>query len=234
MSQDVISRAELGRIDALPLRSLRRIAFGLGADLVITLRWRGGEIDRLLDEGHASLVGAVVAMLISAGWIVQPEVSYSEYGERGSIDLLAWHAPTRTLLVIEVKTELTSLEAMLRKLDEKVRLAPTIAFKRFSWSAGRVGHLLILPAGTTPRRHVDRHAGVLDRVFPMRGAQLRRWIASPAGPFGGIWFVPVTQAGRARSGGVGSNRIRVTSRDAGERDSAQPSSSGATNDARPA
>jgi hypothetical protein len=58
-------------------------------------------------------------------------VSYSVYGERGSIDLLAWHPAIRTLLVIEVKTEVSSVEAMLRKHDEKVRLAPRVAAERF-------------------------------------------------------------------------------------------------------
>lgn len=35
-----------------------------------------------------------------------PEVSFSIYGQRGVIDILAWHAATRSLLVIELKTEM--------------------------------------------------------------------------------------------------------------------------------
>jgi hypothetical protein len=55
------------------------------------------------------------------------------FGERGSIDLLAWHESSRTLLVIELKTELTSVEETLRRHDSKVRLAPGIARERFGW-----------------------------------------------------------------------------------------------------
>src|SRR5438874_1584361 len=91
VSQNVISRAEIGRLESLSLRVLRRVAHALGAEVVVTLRWRGAELDRLLDQGHAALAGAVTELLTSLGWEVQAEVSYSIWGERGSIDLLAWH-----------------------------------------------------------------------------------------------------------------------------------------------
>lgn len=48
-----------------------------------------------------------------------PEVSFSIYGERGVIDLLAWHGPSRTLLVIELKTEVVDAAEMLGVLDRK-------------------------------------------------------------------------------------------------------------------
>ena len=38
-------------------------------------------------------------------WRLSPEVSFSVYGERGIIDVLAWHPKTKILLVIELKTE---------------------------------------------------------------------------------------------------------------------------------
>jgi hypothetical protein len=40
------------------------------------------------------------------------EASYSIYGERGSIDILAGHATTRSMLVVEVKSELMSIEEL--------------------------------------------------------------------------------------------------------------------------
>jgi transcriptional regulator with XRE-family HTH domain len=210
VSQDVVSRAERGELAAIPIRTLRSVASALGADLTITLRWRGAELDRLLDEGHAALAGAVVQTLERLGWEVHPEVSYSVYGERGSIDLLAWHAPTRTLLVVEIKTELASLEATIRKVDEKVRLAPKVALDRFDWRPRAVSHLIVLPAASTPRRQVRRHASVLDRAFPARGAVVREWLATPTGAIGGLMFVSVTRAGRDSAGGVSRKRIRLT------------------------
>ena len=43
-------------------------------------------------------------------WVAVPEVTFSIYGERGAIDILAWHEPTRSLLVIELKTELVDIQ----------------------------------------------------------------------------------------------------------------------------
>ena len=126
MSQPTISALERGQIDCTPLRTVRTVLDALDATAWLDVSWRGGIIARLLDERHAALVGAVASSLTSWRWEVVPELSYSEYGERGSIDLAAWHADSRTLLVIEVKTELVSVESTLRKLDEKVRLGPKI------------------------------------------------------------------------------------------------------------
>jgi hypothetical protein len=47
---------------------------------------------------------AVTRLLADDGWEAVPEVTYSIFGERGSIDL-AWHPASRTLLVIELKSE---------------------------------------------------------------------------------------------------------------------------------
>src|SRR5215203_4511675 len=112
LTQDDVSRGERGHLRNL--NKLKAQAAALDAEMFVTIRWRGGEIDRLLDEGHATIVGWVAATLTSLGWQVQPEVSYAVFGERGSIDILAWHPETRTLLVVEVKTELTSIEETLR------------------------------------------------------------------------------------------------------------------------
>lgn len=72
-------------------------------------------------QGHAQLVGVTVVALRANGWASAVEVTYSIFGERGSIDVLRFHSASGSLLVIEVKTELTSLEATLRRHDEKVR-----------------------------------------------------------------------------------------------------------------
>lgn len=210
ISQDAVSRIERGFIDAMPLRSVRRVAASLGADLVVSIRWRGGEIDRLMDEGHAALVGAVAAVLAASGWEIQPEVSFAECRESGSIDILAWHAGSRTLLVVEVKTELTSLEETLRRHDAKVRLAPAIAGNRFGWRAAATSRLLVLPDLSTPRRRVRRHASVLDRAYPTRGPAMSGWIKSPVGSVAGMLFVSPTHSGRGIQPSVSRRRIRRT------------------------
>ncbi|HTK44728.1 MAG TPA: helix-turn-helix transcriptional regulator [Patescibacteria group bacterium] len=198
IGHDVVSRVERGRIEGLTIRTLRRLFSAFDAEIVILVRWRGGELDRLLDRRHAMLGDAVVSRLERLGWTVMPEVSYSEYGERGSIDLLAWHAEARTLLVIELKTELPSIEETVRRHDGKTRLAARIALDRFGWQAGAVARLLVLPDERTPRRQVERFANVLGRAYPLRGRAAWTWLASPAGAMSGLIFLTVADQARLR------------------------------------
>ncbi|CAN5795643.1 hypothetical protein BH24CHL5_BH24CHL5_04010 [soil metagenome] len=210
LTQHDISRVERGYAGLMSVVKLRRVAAALDADLVVTVRWRGGEIDRLLDEGHAALVGWVMATLTRMGWEVRPEVSYAIGGERGSVDVLAWHAATRTLLVVEVKTELTSVEETLRRHDAKQRLAAELGAGRFGWAApSSVCRLLVLPDLSTPRRHVARHAAVLDHAYRLRGAAARAWLRKPDGPVSALVFAPLTRGARGRRGAISRKRVRT-------------------------
>jgi transcriptional regulator with XRE-family HTH domain len=207
LSQDVISLIENGRLEDVSVRALRKVARALGGDLRIELWFRGGELDRLMDEGHAALVGTVASRLEGLGWETRPEVSFAVFAERGSIDLVAWHAASRTLLVIEVKTELTSIEETLRRHDAKVRLAADLVAERFGWRPARVARLLVLPDGSTARRQVRRHGAVLRSAYPVRGRALRAWLREPAGSAAGLAFVPPTTMGRTANGPVSRRRI---------------------------
>jgi transcriptional regulator with XRE-family HTH domain len=218
VSQDVISEIELGRLDQVTLRVFRAVAAALGAEVLVTLRWRGADLDRLMDEGHSSLVGAIADLLTGAGWLVQPEVSFAVYGERGSIDLLAWHPATRTLLVVEVKTELASVEETIRTLDVKVRLAPGVAEDRFGWDPQVRAHLLVLPERSTQRRQVARHSAVLDLSFPVRGQTMRAWIGAPDRSVGGLMFLSAAGGGRAREAAVSRKPVRQSRAEAAERE----------------
>lgn len=80
------------------------------------------------------LVGQVAALLRRQGWGVEIEVSDSEYGERGSYVAIAFRADSGTLLVVEVKTDVASVEATLRRLDEKARLGPMVAPDQYAAS----------------------------------------------------------------------------------------------------
>lgn len=210
----MVSRLERGRIAGMPVARIREIAQALDAEVFLVVRWRGGELDRLVDEAHATIVGRTVEILRSLGWETRSEVSFSVYGERGSIDVLAWHAPTRTLLVVEVKSELTSVEETLRVHDAKLRLAPRIAAERFGWHATASARLLVLPDLSTARRRVVRHSAVLDEAYAHRGHALRAWLGSPTPPAsnrrgGGLLFVSVTHGVRGRNGPVTRKRVRT-------------------------
>ncbi len=151
--------------------------------------WQGAALDRLLDEGHARLSGRVVEILGQQGWMTEVEVTFSVYGDRGSIDILAWHAASRTLLVVEIKTELASVEGLLRPLDVKCRLARDIARDRFGWQPTRVCRVVVMPEDSTVRRQVTRHARIIDASLPHRSREVRQWLRSPHGQLAGLCFL---------------------------------------------
>jgi hypothetical protein len=184
-----VYRVEHGRLGSMSIDTVRGVLRALEMDLDLVARWRGGDLDRLADEGHAILVGITAALLEAAGWEVVVEVSFSVYGERGSIDVLAWHAASRALLVVEVKTTLNSVEETLRRQDVKVRLAARIARERFGWDARATASALVLPDDATSRRRVQRHAQILDRSFPVRGRSARAWLQGPSSVAGLLLFL---------------------------------------------
>jgi hypothetical protein len=177
---------------------LERTVLALGARLDISIIGGPG-FDRLLDEGHARLAALVASHLRRFGWAVEFEVTFSRMGERGSIDLLAWHAATRSLLVVEIKTELVSVEGLLRPLDVKVRLAGEVA-ARFGWRPLTVSRLVALPENSTARRTVNRHRDTLASALPTRSHEVRAWLASPTGTLRGMWFLST-----ASSAGITAN-----------------------------
>jgi transcriptional regulator with XRE-family HTH domain len=105
VSATLVARIERGAITSIPLGTLRRVADTLGARLHTIIRWQGADLGRLLDARHAAMHESMARFLGGLdGWQFEPEVSFSIYGERGIIDILAWHPGRRMLLVIELKT----------------------------------------------------------------------------------------------------------------------------------
>lgn len=198
--QSLISLIERGHAAQVRIHTLRRIFAALDAGFEGVVLWRGGGLDRLLDQRHAALVSAAVGRLTRLGWEVVVEATYSVYGERGSIDVLGAHRATRSVVVEEVKSELTSVEALGRKTDEKVRLVRRVVCReRFGWDPVAVGRMLILPDTDTARRAVHRHQAVLRTMFPSGGREMTRWLRQPGGDAAGIVFV----ADIARGAGTG-------------------------------
>jgi transcriptional regulator with XRE-family HTH domain len=232
VSQQTVSRVERGQLEALQVQTIRAVTRALQIDFDLGIRWRGGDIDRVADEGHAQLVGRIAAILTAIGWDVRPEVSFAVYRERGSIDLLAWHPGARIILVIEVKTSLNSVEETLRRHDMKVRLASKVAAELFGWSARSVARALVLPDVSTPRRRVARHAAVLSRAYPLRGDAARSWLGTPAGAAGLLLFLSSTPRGRGSRGPVMPRRVRRSTSDVSDHQSRMPGVSDAGDSVR--
>jgi transcriptional regulator with XRE-family HTH domain len=199
LSRSAVQRIERGGLDAFTGRTVRKIAVALGARYDQRILWQGERLDRLLDEDNAAIVEQVVRWLRSDGWDVVPEATFVLAGQRGSVDVLAFHAPTGSLLIVEVKSVVPDMQAMLSGLDRKGRAAPILARER-SWRVASVSRVLVLPDDRTARRRIATHRATVEAVLPARTRDVRRWARSPNGPIAGILFLPRP---------VGSSRNRV-------------------------
>ncbi len=212
ISQSAVARAELGRVGGLSVSALKTLADALGAQVDVRLRWQGEGLDRLLDREHAALVEQFVRRLRQHQWEVAPEASFSIFGERGSVDVLAAHRPTGALLVVEVKSVIPDVQTMLVALDRKTRLAPAIAKDR-GWPSTTVSKLLIVREARTARRRLAQHDATFRLVLPIRGRSIEAWLRRPRGVLAGLLFLsPTSHPGGGRRTRPESVGVRSNSR----------------------
>jgi len=200
ISQATWSRIERGHIGQAAVDTVRGAFAVVEARLDLTPRWRGGEIDRLRDDRHARVVGANVGLLDRGGWQPLVEVTFSEFGERGSIDVLGLRRADAAALICEDKATFNSAEETVRVLDTKTRLAAKIVYDRAGWRPLHVSRLLILEATMTNRRRVAAHEAVLARAFPLRGDAARAWLRDPVGSVSALLFVSTSHGRTTREG----------------------------------
>jgi transcriptional regulator with XRE-family HTH domain len=194
-SRAAVSRIERGQLASLPLDRLRVLAGVLDIRLGVVAHWRGGEASRVVNERHSRMHELVAARLTGLPeWTFAPEVTYSLMGERGVIDVLAWHAPSRTLLVLELKTEITDPAGLVAQVDRYSRLAVRVARDR-AWHPLRIGTWVLVAESDLNRRRLARHRTMLRNAFPLDGRFLRGWLRDPAAKSAG--------GGALRGGGGG-------------------------------
>jgi transcriptional regulator with XRE-family HTH domain len=207
VSRSFVSDVERGLIGHGHLPGVERLCVALGADLDVRVRWRGEGIDRLLDESHADLVERTIALLQEFGWNTAVEVTVNEYGDRGSVDVLAWHAASRSLLVVEVKSVVVDAQGTLMPLDRKTRLGAKIGEQR-GWEPASVSRLLVTWDGTTNRRRVERLESMFRAAFPVRGRAVTAWLRRPVGMISGLMFLPDSAHGGIRRRATGRLRVK--------------------------
>lgn len=213
VSQRTVARVEHGDLHGVSLDAIERVTAGLGIRLRLEARWQGGDGDRLLDREHAAVVGMVVAELRRLGWEVLLEYTFNHYSERGSVDVVGWHAPTGSLVIIEVKSRLHDLQDLLASLGRKIRIVPGRLRDERGWEPARVGRVVALPGTTSNRAVIDRHRAIFDTSFPARAGSLRRWLRGPSGDgVAAVWFVSSSRVLTAtRPHRVRSSRSRNSS-----------------------
>ena len=201
VSAPSISRIERGHIDSFAVRTIRAVANELDIRVDVVPRWRSGDLDRLLNHRHGAF-HEIVARWFGAklpAWILAPEVSFSIYGERGVIDILAWHPGRRALLIIELKTDIVDVNDLAGSADRRRRLARKIAAER-GWDPVSVSVWVVVAPGRTNRRRVAAHQAMLRSAFPADGRAIGTWLRDPVGPVSALSFwpdVPGGNVGRA-------------------------------------
>ena len=182
VSAATISRAERGHVGSLSVDTVRRIAASLEVRVELLARWRAGDLDRLLNARHAALHEAVARTFARRfpGWILVPEVSFSIYGERGVIDLVAWNPKHRALLLIELKTDIADVNELIGTFDRKVRLGRTVAGER-GWDPLTVSGWVIVAPARINRERIAVHGAMLRAAFPQDGRAISAWLRRPNG-----------------------------------------------------
>lgn len=200
VSQATVSRIERGHIGPLSTEALRAVCAVVDIRLDLVARWRAGDLDRLLNARHSALHESVArAFRLTPGWVVKPEVSFSIYGERGVVDLVAWHREREALCVIELKTAIADVNELVGIVDRKRRLATRIVAD-FGWRPASVSVWVIVGEGRTNRRRIQAHGAMLRAAFPADGRSVRGWLSRPVGPIAALSMWPGTHPGTGRRG----------------------------------
>jgi transcriptional regulator with XRE-family HTH domain len=204
VSQGLISRIELGRLDTLSFGRIRKVGDVLGITISLDAWWRSGNVDRLVDRGHAALVDHVIATLRADGWVTRVEVTFNHFGERGAADVVAWHPQVRILLIVEVKTRIGDIQATASTFERKVRILPDALAAESGWRPRTVARLLVVAETHANRAVVRDHPAIFDAIWPARTSETRRWLRRPSisvndqmRGFGGVWFLPFERTAAA-------------------------------------
>jgi len=217
VSDALISRLERGHLDGVTVATIRLVARQLDVRVDLAARWRAGDLDRLLNAKHSELHELVARHLAQLpDWVAQPEVSFAVYGERGIIDILAWHPGRRALLVIELKTDIADVNELVGTVDRKGRLAVVVARERGWLRPGEpppnVSIWVIVAEGHTNRRRVQAHKAMLRAAFPADGRSVAGWLRDPRQPIRVLSFWPDSTGARLSRGRTPIRRVSGASR----------------------
>jgi transcriptional regulator with XRE-family HTH domain len=200
LSAAAIGRHENGILGSPDALERHAAAFSLRLDL--TLHGRAGELARLADEEHAAIVEAVAATFRRLRFVMETEASFSEWGERGRIDLLAFDPRSGTLVIVEAKTQLLDLQDLFGALNIKERLGSTLSSLR-GWQVRHRASVLAVAVTSANREVVGAHPSLFA------GFAVRRLSAFREGTDGRILFW-VAAAKAARAAWIaGRQRVRT-------------------------
>jgi hypothetical protein len=209
VSRTTVSRVERAAFGQVPMDATRAVAAALQIRVELVARARAMDLDRVVNGRHSAMSEYVTGWVSGIpGWVLRPEVSFSEYGERGVIDLLCWHARSGSILMIEIKTEVVDVGDVLGRLDIKRRQAAKVA-RALGWRPASVSTRLLLAESMTNRRRAEAHAALLSAALPDSGRALLRWLKAPTGAVHALRFVSDARTGHVRNAFASPTRIRT-------------------------
>jgi transcriptional regulator with XRE-family HTH domain len=217
VGQSTVSRIERGHFATLSIGTLREVASELDIRVDVLGRWRAGDLDRLLNAGHSRLHESVArAFRDLPAWVTAPEVSFSIHGERGVIDIFAWHPGRRALLVIELKTDIADVNELLGTAGRKRRLAVQVAIEQGWVRRGdpppQVSLWVIVTPSRTNRRRLAEHAAMTRSALPTDGRSMAGWLRDPRGAVAALSTWPDSRGGTGRTDRRSVRRVRRTDR----------------------
>lgn len=209
VSASQVSRLECGAAGLFRLEDVRAIARVLEVRVALSPTWRGGDIDRVVNESHLGVVEAMVERIgRREDWQIVLEATFSLGTERGAIDLLGWNARSAALLIGEAKSELADPGRLAAQIDRYRRLAPAIAAER-GWRPNVVGVWVAVADSTMNRSRAKRAGRYLRVSFPGDAFAVRLWLREPAGELRALSFLPAMREGQTTRTGGGVRRVRT-------------------------
>ena len=209
VGRSTVARLECGNLSEMNVATARAVAGAAGMELPFEPRSRRrASVERQVDWRHAALVEAVIGRLGGLGWETTAEHSFNDYGDRGSVDVAAWHPDCRALLLVEVKSDLRDVQATLHALDIKRRVAPNSLRVERGWHAKTLGVVMVMADLSVERERIERHAATFRTSLPARTVEIRHWLVRPAAPIRGIWFLQIARPTGTMREPPGHGRVR--------------------------
>jgi transcriptional regulator with XRE-family HTH domain len=178
ISRQMIAAVEAARANP-SLDILAALLDGLDMDLDFLAHGRAAiKPRRSHDAAHALCSAYVQRRLESAGWEVAREVRIEDGRYVGWIDLLAFHAESGTLLIIEIKTRIDDVGAIERSVDWHVRHARHPAQKR-GWRPRRVIAWVLALATDEVEDELRRNRTLWATASPVRAHEMADGVRTP-------------------------------------------------------
>ena len=167
LPQSVVAAVESGA--GARVESLERICRALDGQLVLDARLPfSGNPVRQVDVAHARCVGSVRRLLEVAGHVCVTEQEIVEGPWRGWIDLVAYDAVRRRIVISEIKTELRDAGALERQVERYVRSCLGVARER-GWVVEEIVVVVVVLATAANDAFLIANRHVMKGAFPVRG-----------------------------------------------------------------